>query len=82
MIPAGFEPFFIEVDRRPKEQPPERSQIEEIARRYSLRFLPESSETSHPQETRFLPESLPPHPIVPKKPGFYFPPDDRYTRSM
>ncbi|MEB3882795.1 cupin domain-containing protein [Lyngbya sp. CCY1209] len=42
MIPAGFERFFIEVDRLPKDRPPPRSQIEEIAGRYGLRFLPES----------------------------------------
>ncbi|MFQ4138675.1 cupin domain-containing protein [Nodosilinea sp. PGN35] len=42
MTPGGFEQFFVEIDRLPKDQPLDRSQVAAIASRYGLRFLPES----------------------------------------
>ncbi len=39
--PGGFEAFFVEIDRLPKDQPLDRAQVTAIAAEYGLRFLPE-----------------------------------------
>jgi quercetin dioxygenase-like cupin family protein len=43
ITPGGFEKFFEEIARLPKERPLERQQVAEIASKYGLRFLPESN---------------------------------------
>lgn len=40
ITPGGFEKFFEEVDRLPKDQPLDRAKVEEIAAKYALKFLP------------------------------------------
>jgi mannose-6-phosphate isomerase-like protein (cupin superfamily) len=40
MTPGGFEQFFVEIDRLPKEKPLDQEQVATIAARYGLRFLP------------------------------------------
>ena len=42
MTPGGFERFFEEIDRLPKDKPLDRKQVQSIASKYSLTFLPET----------------------------------------
>ncbi len=42
ITPGGFEQFFEEIDRLPKDKPLERQHVAEIASKYGLRFLSES----------------------------------------
>lgn len=46
MTPGGFEGFFEEIDRLPKDGPLDRQLVETIASRYGLSFLPEPAEGS------------------------------------
>lgn len=43
ITPGGFEQFFEEIDRLPKDQPLDRQKVQEIASRYGLKFLPADS---------------------------------------
>ena len=43
IVPGGFEQFFEEIDRLPKNEPLKREQVEEIASQYGLKFVPESN---------------------------------------
>lgn len=46
ITPGGFEGFFEEVDRLPKDKPLDRERVTAIAARYGLTFLPEAGEGS------------------------------------
>jgi len=44
VTPGGLEDFFREIHALPKDRPPERALVAEIAARYGLRFLPPRAE--------------------------------------
>ncbi|MCH9651147.1 MAG: cupin domain-containing protein [Deltaproteobacteria bacterium] len=46
ITPGGFEGFFEEIDRLPKDKPLDRVRVTAIAARYGLTFLPEAGEAS------------------------------------
>ena len=43
MTPGGFERFFEEVDRLPKDKPLDRKQVQSIASKYALTFIGEAN---------------------------------------